>query len=77
MESPYALAAAVISRISWVMAAWRARYGNRIYLHWNFWCNVDDPAQQQFCRDTLAQFPTELVAERVERNYRFAFYRIK
>lgn len=60
-----------------VMAAWRARYGNRIYLHWNFWCNVADPAQQQFCRDMFAQFSTELVAEHVERNYRFAFYRIE
>jgi hypothetical protein len=45
-------------------------------MYWNFWCNVLDPIQRQFCRDALAQWPSKLVSERFERDYRFAFYRL-
>ncbi len=30
------------------------RYSGGLYLHWNFWCNVQDPAQQEICRKALA-----------------------
>ncbi|MEO7136036.1 MAG: hypothetical protein ABI024_17660 [Vicinamibacterales bacterium] len=59
-----------------LLTAWKARYGNRIYLHWNFWCNVADPAQQAFCRKALEQFPHVVLTEQTVRDYRFAFYQL-
>ena len=53
------------------------RYPGGIYLHWNFWCNVQDPAHPEMCRQALAQGVAELVAEHRERDQRFAFYRLK
>jgi hypothetical protein len=53
------------------------RYSGGIYVHWNFWCNVDDPVQQAMCRRTMALGPTELVTEQRERDQRYAFYRLK
>jgi 4-amino-4-deoxy-L-arabinose transferase-like glycosyltransferase len=52
------------------------RYSGGIYLHWNFWCNVDDPAQQQVCRTAIATWPGEVVKEYRERDQRYAFYRM-
>ncbi len=46
-----------------------------VYLHWNFWCNVQDPLQQRFCLVALAGKPTEMVREYRERDQRFALYR--
>ena len=53
------------------------RYAGGVYLHWNFWCEVSDEVQQRFCRDTLGRYPADLVAERRERDYRFALYRLR
>ena len=53
------------------------RYSGGIYLHWNFWCNVTDPVQQQVCRAALAIGPGEIVKEYRERDQRYAFYRMK
>ena len=47
----------------------------RVYLHWNFWCNVQDPVQQGFCKSALDGKPVELVREYRERGQRFALYR--
>jgi hypothetical protein len=52
------------------------RYRGGIYLHWNFWCNVQDPAQQEICRQALALAPAELIRDYRERGQRFAFYRL-
>jgi hypothetical protein len=52
------------------------RHAGGVYLHWNFWCNVSDPVQVGFCEQALAMFPSTLLSESRERNYRFAFYRI-
>ncbi len=60
----------------YVNAAVLTRYSGGVYMYWNFWCNVMDPVQQKFCRDALAQWPSRLVSERFERDYRFAFYRL-
>ena len=46
-----------------------------VYLHWNFWCNVQDDLQRSFCARAVATRPTELVREYRERSQRFAFYR--
>jgi dolichyl-phosphate-mannose-protein mannosyltransferase len=53
------------------------RYTGGIYLHWNFWCNVQDPVQPAICRRALATWPTEMVKEYRERDQRDAFYRMK
>jgi hypothetical protein len=52
------------------------RYAGGVFLHWNFWCNVSEAVQQEFCRSALARFPHSLVEEFRERDYRYAFYRL-
>jgi 4-amino-4-deoxy-L-arabinose transferase-like glycosyltransferase len=54
-----------------------SRYTGGVYVHWNFWCNVQDPVQPEFCRKALAMRPADLVREHRERDQRFAFYRMK
>jgi hypothetical protein len=53
------------------------RYPGGLYLHWNFWCNVQDPAQREVCSKALAMGEADQVAEYRERDQRFAFYRMK
>lgn len=53
-----------------------SRYAGGVYLHWNFWCNIQDPVQQRFCTDILERFGGELVREKREWSYRYAFYRL-
>jgi hypothetical protein len=53
------------------------RYSAGVYVHWNFWCNVQEPVQPAFCRTALQLRPTELAREHRERDQHFAFYRLK
>lgn len=53
-----------------------ARYAGGIFVHWNYWCNVDDPPQQALCKAALGLARTDIVREYKERNYRYAFYRL-
>jgi hypothetical protein len=52
------------------------RYAGGVYLHWNFWCNVQDPVQRAFCRQVLENRPAEMVGEYRERDQRYAIYRL-
>ena len=52
------------------------RFAGGIYLHWNFWCNVADRVQREFCRLALSRAPATLSSEYRERDYRYAFYRL-
>jgi 4-amino-4-deoxy-L-arabinose transferase-like glycosyltransferase len=52
------------------------RYSGGVYLHWNFWCNVQDPIQQEFCGRALAGQSGRLEREHRERDQRFAFYEL-
>jgi hypothetical protein len=52
------------------------RYAAGVYLHWNFWCNIQEPLQQGFCEKALAAAHFELVREHRERDQRFALYRL-
>ena len=52
------------------------RYPGGVYLHWNFWCNVQDPRQQQICRAARDMRPVELIHQHVERGQYFALYRL-
>ena len=53
------------------------RYAGGVYFHWNFWCNVQVPAQQELCRRALDAKPAVLVGELRERDQRFALYRFQ
>jgi hypothetical protein len=66
----------LVTEKPYVSAALMTRYSGGVYMYWNFWCNVPEPAQRQLCRSALAQFPSKLVSERLDRDYRFAFYRL-
>jgi hypothetical protein len=46
-----------------------------VYLHWNYWCNVNDPVQQGFCARALNVNPVTLVHEYRERDQRYSLYR--
>ena len=61
---------------AYVWSQFPIRFAGGVYLHWNAWCNYDDPAQKAFCSTTLAKFPHALFKEYRERDYRFAFYRL-
>jgi hypothetical protein len=54
-----------------------SRYTGGVYLHWNFWCNVQDPVHPALCRQVLAMRRGDMVREHVERDQRFAFFRMK
>ena len=58
-------------------AKWLAsQYSGGLYIHWNFWCNSQDPVQPGICRQAMALGKTTLVAETRERDQRFAVYRL-
>jgi hypothetical protein len=58
------------------LAAARQRYGDEIYLHWNYWCNVADPAQRDLCPRLLERTSGAVVTEHHERGQRFALIRL-
>jgi hypothetical protein len=51
-------------------------FSGKAYIHWNYWCNTQDPVQVRFCEDVLARFPTQVIEERNVRGKRFGLYRI-
>jgi hypothetical protein len=53
------------------------RYPAGVYVHWNFWCNVQEPVQPAFCWKALQLRPIELAREHHERDQRYAFYRLR
>ncbi len=57
--------------------AQKGRYAGGIFLHWSSWCNYDDVVQKGFCGETLRLYPGELFREYQERDFTFAFYRLK
>jgi len=52
------------------------RFAGGVYFHYNFWCNVDDPVQNEFCRQVLATFKTRVVLEESAGFDRFVLYRL-
>jgi hypothetical protein len=52
------------------------RHAGGVYLHWNFWCNVADPVQQEVCRKVAAMTPLDVFREHREHDQRFALLRI-
>ena len=54
-----------------------ARFTGGVYLHWNFWCNVQEPIQPSFCAKVLALRPGEPVREHRERDQHYILYRLE
>jgi hypothetical protein len=52
------------------------RFPGGVYFHYNFWCNVDDPVQNDFCQKVLANFKTRVVFEESAGFYRYVLYRL-
>ncbi len=52
------------------------RFPGGVYFHYNFWCNVNDTVQNEFCRKVLASFKTRVVLEESSGFYRFVLYRL-
>lgn len=52
------------------------RHAGGVYVHWNFWCNVQDPVQREFCRRVLENRPAEMIREHRERDQRYAMYHL-
>jgi len=52
------------------------RFPGGVYFHYNFWCNVSDPVQNEFCRQVLATFKTRVVLEESSGFYRYVLYRL-
>lgn len=53
------------------------RFSGGVFFHYNYWCNVQDPLQQEFCRNILRRYPTTLVESYRERNYVYRLYRME
>jgi hypothetical protein len=49
-------------------------YAGGVYLHWNFWCNVQDPVQRGYCTQVLAMRHGRMVREEQVRDQRYALY---
>jgi hypothetical protein len=54
-----------------------ARYPGGVYLHWNFWCNVEDKSQRDLCSKVLELRPGELVREYREQDQHYILYRLE
>jgi hypothetical protein len=52
------------------------RFGGGIYLHWNYWCNTQDPVHQALCARVRALRPTDLAGDVRADDQHFAFYRM-
>jgi dolichyl-phosphate-mannose-protein mannosyltransferase len=53
-----------------------SRFTGGLYLHWNFWCNVQDPVQREFCAKVLDLRGGEPVQEYRERDQHYILYRL-
>jgi len=52
------------------------KYTGGVYFHYNYWCNVDDPREQTFCRNILKKYEHTSLVEYKERGYTFVLYRL-
>lgn len=52
------------------------QYPGGVFLHWGFWCNVNDPVQTAFCTKIVDRFDPRVVQERRRRTSRYVLYRL-
>jgi hypothetical protein len=67
------LVAKDLVRLDWLAM----RYAGGVYLHWNFWCNVQDPIQRGFCRGILDSTVGEPIYDVRERDEHYIVYRLR
>jgi len=48
-----------------------------VYLHWNYWCNTDDPIHRALCTQVLSLTSPEIAGEERTRDQHYVFYRLK
>ena len=53
-----------------------ARAAGGVYLHWNYWCNTQDPVHRGLCARVRDLAPVELAGESRSDGQRLAFYRM-
>jgi dolichyl-phosphate-mannose-protein mannosyltransferase len=53
------------------------RFTDGVYLHWNFWCNVQDPIQPELCARVLHLRPGDPVRDYRERDQHYILYRLR
>jgi hypothetical protein len=54
----------------------KTRYRDKIYLHWDYWCNTVNTPQPVNVRRILATYQTTLIEEQIIQGKRYALYRI-
>jgi len=52
------------------------RFKGGVYVHYNYWSNVDDPVQRSFTENILNKYDYETIREYYYRNYKYGLYRI-
>lgn len=52
------------------------RFAGGVYFHYNFWCNVPDPVQNEFCTNVFARYGTRVVLEESAGFNRYVLYRL-
>lgn len=52
------------------------KYPGGVFLHWGFWCNVNDPVQTAFCTKLVERFQPPVVQERRRLTSRYVLYRL-
>ncbi|MBN2532526.1 MAG: glycosyltransferase family 39 protein [Spirochaetales bacterium] len=53
-----------------------AQFKGGVYIHFNFWSNVDDPAQRGYTEYLLNNYNYEIIKEYYYRNYKYGLYKI-
>lgn len=52
------------------------RYKDKIYLHWDYWCNVNEPVQPGYTIRVMQNYQTFLVEQQIIQGKPYALYRI-
>ena len=71
-----ALQASIASTEPDAMTRLKVQYPGGVFMHWGFWCNVNDFVQTKFCTDVLAHFSGQVVLEQRRQSSRYALYRL-
>ncbi len=52
------------------------RFKGGVYVHFNYWSNVEDPAQRMFTENIFNRYNYEMIKEYRYRNYKYGLYKI-
>jgi len=53
------------------------RYAGGLYLHWNYWCNVNDPKQVRFCERVRERFDVQGIDSKRWWRVRYGLYKLE